>query len=54
VLSDQEAEEDGDLRIIDESDEDHLFPAAYFVLIEVPNERAQAIEKSYAWSMQIC
>ncbi len=36
VLPDDEATKDGDLRIVDESGEDYLFPADYFVTIEVP------------------
>jgi len=42
VLPDEEAEPDGDLRIIDESGEDYLYPDEYFVLAELP----QAVEKS--------
>lgn len=42
VLSDEEAETEGDLRVVDESGEDYLYPATYFVLMEVP----QAVEKS--------
>ena len=42
VLPDKDAEADGDLRIIDESGEDYLYPADYFVLIKLP----QAVEKS--------
>ena len=36
VLPDQQAERDGDLRVIDESGEDYLFSADRFVAIEVP------------------
>lgn len=36
VISDEEAQLDGDLRIIDESGEDYLYPATYFSLIELP------------------
>lgn len=43
VLLDEDAAQDGDLRIIDESGEDYLYPAAYFVLIELPQEVEQAI-----------
>ena len=32
VLPDDDAAADGDLRIIDESGEDYLYPAVYFVL----------------------
>jgi len=37
VLHDPEAEKDGDLRIIDESGEDYLYPKEWFVLINVPD-----------------
>jgi hypothetical protein len=37
VLPDPEAERDGDLRIIDESGEDYLYPKDWFVLINVPD-----------------
>jgi hypothetical protein len=36
VLPDPEAEKDGDLRIIDESGEDYLYPKDWFVPISVP------------------
>jgi hypothetical protein len=42
VLSDPQADKDGDLRIIDESGEDYLYPRDWFVLIEVP----EAVEAS--------
>jgi hypothetical protein len=42
VLPDEDAESDGDLRVVDESGEDYLYPAGYFVLVELP----QAVEKS--------
>jgi hypothetical protein len=38
VLPDQDAEQDGDLRIIDESGEDYLKPADYFTMLELPLE----------------
>ena len=37
VLPDDEAERDGDLRVVDESGEDYLFSADRFVAIEVPS-----------------
>lgn len=43
VLPDAQAEADGDVRVIDESGEDYLFPASYFVPIEVPPTVAQAM-----------
>ena len=36
VLRDRDAERDGDLRVMDESGDDYLFPAARFVAINVP------------------
>ena len=36
VVRDQDAERDGDLRVIDESGEDYLFSADRFVAIDVP------------------
>jgi hypothetical protein len=36
VIPDEISEADGDLRIIDESGEDYLYPASYFVMIDVP------------------
>jgi hypothetical protein len=42
VLPDVDAATEGDLRVIDESGEDYLYPAEYFVLIQLP----QAVEKS--------
>lgn len=42
VLPDENAEADGDLRIVDESGEDYLYPADYFASLELP----QAVEKS--------
>ena len=42
VLPDEDAAEDGDLRVVDESGEDYLYPSAYFVLVDLP----QAVEKS--------
>ncbi len=36
VRSDPEAEKDGDIRIVDESGEDYLYPADWFVAVDVP------------------
>src|ERR1700752_415918 len=43
VLPDEEATRDGDIRVIDESGEDYLYPASFFVVIEVPQEVERAI-----------
>jgi hypothetical protein len=44
VLSDPRAEQDGFLRVIDESGEDYLYPSRYFVPISVP----EAAEKVFS------
>ena len=36
VLPDEDAAEDGDIRVIDESGEDYLYSAARFVEVELP------------------
>ena len=41
ALSDSEAESHRMLRIVDESDEDYLFPASLFVPIDVPASAAK-------------
>jgi hypothetical protein len=42
VLIDEDATSEGDIRIIDESGEDYLYPSSYFVPIQVP----QTVEES--------
>ena len=42
VIDDKEAEHEGDIRIVDESGEDYIYPSSYFVPINVP----QTVEKS--------
>jgi len=43
VLPDEDAERDGDLRVIDESGEDYLYPADYFMMLELPREVQRAL-----------
>jgi len=43
VLVDPKAEKDGYLRVIDESGDDYLYPASYFLKLELPHEAEQAI-----------
>jgi hypothetical protein len=52
VLPDKDAERDGDLRIIDESGEDYLYPADYFVLVDLPRDTVRALNKSFAHGVQ--
>jgi hypothetical protein len=42
-LPDTRAAEDGHVRIIDESGEDYLYPAEYFVAVELPREAERAL-----------
>jgi hypothetical protein len=42
VLPDVDAAADGDIRVVDESGEDYLYLAEYFVFVELP----KAVEKS--------
>jgi hypothetical protein len=50
VISDEEAVEDGDIRVIDESGEDYLYPAEYFVMLEIPRRTTQILTKSFTRS----
>jgi len=36
VVPDQDAAREGDLRVVDESGEDYLYPAEWFAAVEVP------------------
>ena len=42
VVPDDEAKANGDLRVVDESGEDYLYPASCFIAIELPH----AVEES--------
>lgn len=43
VLPDEDAATDGDLRVVDESGEDYLYPADYFVMVELPQEAQESL-----------
>ena len=43
VLPDERAAASNYLRIIDETDEDYLYAAKYFVMIDVPEQAAEAM-----------
>jgi hypothetical protein len=43
VLPDEEAARSNYIRVIDESGEDYLYPADYFVLVDVPSEAARSL-----------
>jgi len=38
VIPDDDALEDGDIRVVDESGEDYLYPAKWFAELKVPEE----------------
>lgn len=42
ILPDEEAKETGDVRIIDESGEDYLYPSSWFADIKVPRPVEQS------------
>jgi hypothetical protein len=46
VIPDEDAEVDGDLRVIDESGEDYLYPAEWFVFIELPHVLERALVRA--------
>jgi hypothetical protein len=43
VLPDRVAAADGYLRVIDDSTEDYLYPADYFVFVELPQKAKRAL-----------
>ncbi|PYU88695.1 MAG: hypothetical protein DMG25_19690 [Acidobacteria bacterium] len=46
VLPDDDAAEEGDVRVVDESGEDYLYPASHFMVIELPKEVEQKLLKA--------
>ena len=46
VLPDQAAAKDGYIRVVDESGEDYLYPAQYFVAVDLPGAVAKALAAS--------
>lgn len=44
VLSDKEAERHHQIRVIDESDDDYLYPANYFALVRLPSATKEKLE----------
>jgi len=43
VLPDNDAAEEGYLRVVDESGEDYLYPASYFIPLALPQEAQAAL-----------
>ncbi|HYM61954.1 MAG TPA: hypothetical protein VEZ11_13805 [Thermoanaerobaculia bacterium] len=46
IVPDLDAERDGMIRVIDESGEDYLFPAAFFVLAPLPPSVEEAVQQA--------
>ena len=46
ALPDRQAEADGDLRVIDESGEDYLYPSRWFVALEIPKSVQASLLKA--------
>ncbi len=42
-LPDAEAENEGYIRVIDESGEDYLYPRSYFIQVQLPQEAQKAL-----------
>ena len=43
ILPDEEARKEGYLRVLDESGEDYLYPASYFIFVQLPIEAQEAL-----------
>ena len=42
ILPDEKAAREGYLRVVDESQEDYLYPESYFIFVELPPEVQEA------------
>ena len=47
VLPDRDAENERDLRVVDESGEDYLYSADRFLLVDFPKQTAQILKRSF-------
>ncbi len=52
ILPDEDAARDGDLRVMDESGEDYLYPADYFLVVEFPQTIQRALQLSFQRTLQ--
>jgi hypothetical protein len=48
VIPDTQGEKLGDVRVVDDSGEDYLFPEEFFVTVIVPSEAEQTFELEVA------
>ena len=47
VIPDEDAATEGDIRVIDESGEDYLYPSSHFVPIKVPQVVEESLLRAY-------
>lgn len=47
IIPDENAEAEGDLRVIDESGQDYLFPTQYFLLLALPATVIKQLNTSF-------
>jgi hypothetical protein len=52
IIPDEDAEQEGDLRVIDESGEDYLYPAEFFLVVEFSPSIEQALQTSFTRALQ--
>jgi len=52
IIPDEDAEAEGDVRVIDESGEDYLFPTEYFLLLALPAALTKQLNTSFASLVQ--
>ena len=43
ILPDEKAAQEGYLRVVDESQEDYLYPESYFIFLQLPTEAQKAL-----------
>ncbi len=48
ALPDEDAAVEGDIRVIDESGEDYIFPASFFLPIRLPRETERLLAESFS------
>ncbi|MBI3536152.1 MAG: hypothetical protein HY070_01100 [Chloroflexi bacterium] len=53
VLPDAQAEKDGDMRVIDESGEDYLYPSGFFMMLALTPKTTRTLSQSFARKLQL-
>ena len=46
MLPDEGAENEGYIRVIDETGEDYLYPQSYFIVVQLPRKAQEALQLS--------